>query len=134
MASLYAEHAREILGVGPEWQVSSWKCLDGLKNTPGAPGNRIRITGSIAPALPDGRVAWEYEEKGTRKSVTFTNAEHDAWILEWETKTENCSQCSTLHPGQEWMGWDHITGTKYRPCPRCNGTGKLIQEPARATA
>ena len=123
MASLYLEHAREILGVGDEYKMASWDAKDALKLGPCHPNTRIKVTLAIAPLLEDGRVAWAYEEKGTRKKAVFTNAEHDAWMLEWEKRTGLCHQCDLKRPGQEYMGFDQ-TGSKFQTCSRCGGTGK----------
>jgi len=131
MASLYAEHAREILGLDDTYQMSAWRSLDAMKREPGAPENRLRIEMMVCPRLEDGRLAWPMADTKTKKKCTFTSAEHDAWILGWEIRTGKCSQCHHLNPGKEWMGWDHIKGDSFRTCPRCNGTNKA---PIQATA
>lgn len=125
MANLYAEHAREILGLDDTYQMSAWTSLDSIKKgDPGAPANRMRIEMMVCPRLDDGRLAWPMADTKTKKKCTFTNAEHDAWVMEWERKTGKCSLCAPGHPGQEWMGWDHIKGTLLRTCPRCQGTNQ----------
>lgn len=127
MANLYVQHARELLGMGDNWHISSWRSMDWRKLGFADPRGRIKITGSVAPILPDGRICWEYEEKGTRKSVLIRNDVHDAWVLAWEKRTGICHACYSEfnpHPGMENMGWDHIKGTILQTCQRCKGTAK----------
>jgi len=124
VANLYLEHAREALGVGEDWVMMSWTSLDVKKYEVDDPRRRLKVTGCVAPRLDDGRVAWEYEVPGTRKSVTWTGGEHDAWVLAWEHRTGKCSSCSPAHPGQEYMGWTAAEGILLRKCQRCNGTNQ----------
>jgi len=127
MSNLFVEHARELLGMGPDWHMSSWRSMDWKKYGFQNPAGRIRITGSCVPSLPDGRLCWEYEVKGTRKSVMIRNDDHDAWVLAWEKRTGICSTCyseAQPHPGLENMGWDHIKGILLETCRRCKGTAK----------
>lgn len=127
MGNLYAEHARELLGVGPDWQVSSWRSMDWKKLGFDHPAGRVKITGSCAPMLPDGRVCWEFEDKATRKSVLIRHDIHHAWVMAWEQRTGTCSACYSPvhpHPGLENMGWSAEKGTILVTCRRCKGTGK----------
>lgn len=119
MASLYADHARELLCIGPEYHMASWKHKDATKSKP----ERLQVELMTAPLLEDGRVAWKYGDPKSRKKVEFTFPDHDQWTLAWEQKTGKCRQCATDNPGQEFVGWNHITGTKYKTCTRCGGTG-----------
>lgn len=123
MASHYENHARELLNQGPDWHISSWRVLDWKELGCGAPGSRLKVTGCLAPTLPDGRVDWDNAVPKSTKSVIFTNREHDEWLSRWEEATGKCSQCAPGLPGQEWGGWNHITGTKYNTCSRCKGSG-----------
>jgi hypothetical protein len=123
LANLFLEHARDILGMGLDWQIASWKDLDWRKPNSDLTA-RLRVTGVCAPVLPDGRVAWEYQDKATRKSITFTRAEHATWVRAWEIKTGKCSNCAPDKPGQQWMGWHKDTGDYFLPCTRCHGTGQ----------
>lgn len=124
MANLYAEHAREILGLDDTYHMSAWKSLDALNRDPGAPGNRMRIEMMVCPRLEDGRLAWPMADTKTKKKCTFTNAEHEAWILTWEQLTGKCHLCDPLTPGKEWIGWHKDEGAKHQVCPRCKGTNQ----------
>jgi len=61
--------------------------------------------------------------------VTFTNREDvlldirdmDAEPFRFEAETGKCADCGG--DGQEWRGWSHIGGHKWRPCKRCGATG-----------
>ncbi len=119
MASLYEDHAKELAGVGDEYRMASWK----HKLARGKNPERLCVELIVAPLLADGTVAWKYSVSSTRMKVEYTFPEHDAWVLQWEQKTGRCSQCSAKNPGQEWVGWNHITGTQFKVCSRCNGTG-----------
>ena len=124
MANLYAEHARDLLGLDDGFHLSAWKSLDIPKRPAGHPMNRMRIEMMECPRLEDGTLAWPCADLKSRKSVTFTNAEHEAWTLEWERRTEKCSLCHPGHPGEEWIGWSKDEGSKFRACPRCKGTNQ----------
>jgi hypothetical protein len=134
MANLYAEHARELLGLDDTFHVAAWRSLDLGKREAGHPDNRLRVEMMQCPRLEDGRLAWPMADTKTKKKCIFTNAEHDAWILTWEQRTGKCSLCHPRNPGQEWMGWSKDTGDKFRTCPRCNGTNKAPHLPTQATA
>jgi hypothetical protein len=120
MPNLYEEHARELLGLGPEFHLAKWESLDFDK------------VGKFAqaPLLADGEIAWKYEVKGSRKKVTFTLGEHHAWVKAWELRTGLCSGCSKENPGQVWMGWNVNAGHRYAVCQRCKGTNRspLVEE------
>lgn len=135
MPSLYEEHARTLLGLGPDWLMKKWEDIDLMrKGGKRDESNRLKITGNVVPLLADGKPAWKYADKSTQKSVIFTFGEHDAWTAEWERRTGLCRQDADGHPGQEWMGWSQEGGHRFQTCPRCKGTGKANLEPAPATA
>lgn len=124
MASLYAEHAREILGLPEGWQISAWEALDWHAKGFDHPEGRTRITMRLAPLKADGKVDWDAAPKVRRKVAVFTKAEHDQFLLRWEARTGRCHTCAPKYPGLEWVGWHRDTGDAYRSCPRCKGTGK----------
>ena len=124
MANLFAEHARELLNLDEGFHLSAWKSMDILKRNPGHPDNRIRVEMMRCPRLEDGTLAWPCADRKSKKTVTWTNAEHDAWILAWESRTGRCSLCHPGHPGQEWIGFSMDEGTKFQTCTRCKGTNQ----------
>lgn len=128
MPNLYADHAREIAGVGPEYHMASWNHKEATKTKP----ERLIVVLMTAPLLASGEIAWKYADRATKKTVDMGLADHDRWTLEWERLTGKCRQCSTKHPGQQWDGWNCNTGDRFRTCTRCNGTGKRQNEVAGA--
>lgn len=85
-------------------------------------GEDAIVTGGIARLLKSGprkgRKTWD--GKGT--SVVVTRAEVEAQIAQYVAETGNCSEC--YGSGEVFKSWHHIEGTKYRVCPKCNGTGQ----------
>lgn len=119
MANLYAEHAREIAGVGPEWHMASVQAKDATKTKP----DRIKVVLMTAPLLADGKVAWKYADTKMKKTVEFTQGEHVVWLREWEHRTGRCSGCAAKKPGFEWTGWSQEGGDTFITCRRCKGKG-----------
>lgn len=68
-----------------------------------------------------GRTNYKKPVPGTERSVVLSDREFKAWLPTWEARTGKCHKCRGT--GQEWRGWNHITGNKYRDCPRCGATG-----------
>lgn len=124
MASLYADHAREVLGLPVGWQISAWEALDWRTKGFNHPEGRTRVTMRVAPLKADGTVDWDAAPKVKSKQATFTHAEHARFCEAWETRTGRCHVCSEKYPGLEWIGWRQGEGDHFRTCPRCKGTGK----------
>lgn len=116
--------ARERLNL-PAWQVSRWELL-GHRDAD-LSGQVNRLDGGVYPlnskGKNQGQPNWRNPEPGTRQTLYITPLEHSAWLLGWENRTGSCSRCFR-HPGEEFESWNHLTGTKYRTCGRCKGTGK----------
>jgi hypothetical protein len=66
-----------------------------------------------------GKRRWD---KVTHK-VAVTKHEEIDELLRYEKETGNCGVCGG--DGQEWAGWHHINGHKYKKCTRCGGLGKI---------
>jgi hypothetical protein len=132
--SFFEEHAREKLGVGADWFLAQIDCgKDFDPSNPDDPNARIKLVGYVAPKLADGKIAWKYKDQKSKRTLTITRAEHQAWVAAWEISTGQCSLCHPDHPGQEWRGWKRGEGHLFRLCPRCNGTNKA-PIPAQAVA
>lgn len=67
---------------------------------------------------PDGRRRWIEPEK----KVCVTEAEKLTEEARYENETGLCAVCCGSK--EEWCGWHHITGNTFRPCKRCDATGK----------
>lgn len=114
-------HAREKLQMPDPWRAYLWECLP-----KGAREVQVyHIRGAIAPLHERGTSAgqpnWRRTQPGTTRDVYITPNEHDAWVDAWEQRTGHCRQC--LGTGQELVAWHIHTGTRYRACLRCEGTG-----------
>jgi hypothetical protein len=121
----YGQHAREICGLGPDWIMSAWDASKpGFLIVTGAVC-RERISAGPRAGQPD----WDKRDKDTEIPVTFSDAQHKAWLLAWEAETGKCHLCSGN--GLEWCGWNCETGDRFRPCSRCGATGAT---PAPAAA
>ena len=122
MSTMYAEHGREVLGIGEEYHLASVACKDATKKRP----ESMEVTFYIAPLLADGKVAWKYKDAATKKVAAFTEVEHHAWVRAWELRTGKCSACAKDRPGEEWIGWSQETGHHFQTCRRCKGTNKSV--------
>lgn len=113
------QNAREVLGLrklgNPEgFQFFSWEFLE------------------PDTVLMEGCVVTRYATKGKRKGlpiydgprrkVAVTLSEEKAEKARHEAETGNCGEC--WGDGKELAGWDHITGTEWRDCRKCAGSGK----------
>jgi hypothetical protein len=127
-AALLVEHAREMVGLGGDWDFYKLECL-------GNPGQTIgyQITGAIAPLVTrgkrKGRRNWEAKDKATIRSVCIAKTDHEQWLDQWEHRTGKCANCDGS--GQTLASCSVIDGTTYRPCSKCGGTGLAARkEPA----
>lgn len=115
---------RERLNL-PAWQVATWELLGDVNGPHTSQVNKM--TGGVYPLVTKGKrmgePAWRRPEPGTKQTLYITPLEHSAWLLAWEKRTGSCSKCFK-HPGQEFESWNHLTGTHYRTCTRCQGTGQ----------
>ena len=64
-----------------------------------------------------GKPGWRGEER----TCFVTYAEEKAECAAWEKETGKCSNCGG--DGQEWAGWTAASGTIYKQCRRCVGSG-----------
>lgn len=130
MANLLEDHAKELCGVGEGYHCSVLQALHATKNRP--EGTRVELM--QAPLLADGKIAWKYADKSTRKVIDIPDDDHRAWVAEWERKTGLCATCDRKRPGFQNIGWSAAEGVKHRVCPKCKGTGKTVTESSQATA
>lgn len=118
MGSFFNETVQRLHGVSPEWH---WCAIDAS----GSPGGYIKITGCVpigrvTRGPRQGRLKWP--PKKDMQSFWVHRSDLEESSLMYERDTGNCRVCSGS--GQEWCGWHHIEGNKYRPCSRCKATGK----------
>lgn len=127
--NLMTEHARELLGMPPEWQGHTFEAMGHTMNyeTNTLSNARLfRVRGAVAPLLTKGRCKggrnWKKRDKETDKTTYFTPEEHEQWLKQWEDKTGLCSKCQGS--GEVFFSWSREEGTKLKQCERCGGTGK----------
>jgi hypothetical protein len=84
------------------------------------------ITGGIPRILTrgpnKGKKTWD--RKAATK-IVITDSELDAEKVRYVAETGNCPKC--YGKGEVSAGWHVETGTKYRPCDECGGTGKTAK-------
>lgn len=121
--NLLEEHAREVVGMPPEWEAYEYAAIGRTINQD---AKLIRVKGAIAPKKTKGANKglpnWRKADKATEREAYFTPAEHDKWCSEWEQKTGKCSECTGK--GEVFASWSATDGTKHKPCKKCGGTGQ----------
>lgn len=112
---LLAEHAKELLGLKRGWKFTAAICLPRNSNVI----KSIQITLKHKNPLGGDDFA----------TTQFTPDEHEQWCCLWEVRTGKCRECEG--EGREWVGWSAAAGSRYRPCVKCQATGKAIATEAR---
>ena len=126
MTNLVAEYLRERDGLPSDWVYVTMKVLDHVGKNP-KDWQFVQYEGAVYPHLitrgpRKGQPNFRKPEPGTQRVCVVDQHAFDAWIPSWEERTGKCSKCDGS--GQAWAGWSAASGTKFRPCPRCNETGK----------
>lgn len=120
--TLLEEHAREKVGMPPEWKAFRYECFP---HGAQVPTQYIEIKGAIAPLKTrgphTGRPNWRQLDVTTLRTVIILNTEHDRWVLQWEEVTGKCSECTGT--GQRISRVSIADGTEYVPCAKCKGSG-----------
>jgi hypothetical protein len=55
-----------------------------------------------------------------------SDADYATEYARYEREEGRCAEC--FGEGEVFASWNHETGSKFRPCRRCGGTGKAAQE------
>jgi len=113
MGGIMEIFARRLLGMPDTWEVFRFQ-TEGH----GVPKDWYEFEGCI----PIGKGKLKYRKGTDRAHVMFSREQIDAFIPQWEQETDKCSDC--LGAGQTVAGWSRETGTRYRPCDKCRGTGR----------
>jgi hypothetical protein len=103
--------ANRKIGVIPNFLWHSWECLDTADGS-------VLMTGCVSSGLVTkgprkGRPRYD----GEPKRVVVTDGELLTEKARYECEEGKCSECGG--DGQEFAGWNHITGTRWRECTRC---------------
>lgn len=105
--------ARRKLGKGDDYHMAGWECVGKTSDLIVSMGPHIGVkTRGPYKGCPK----W-----GVIDKCVVSQSEEQAEKLRYEADTGTCSGCC----GHKvvWAGWNHITGSKYRDCRRCNATG-----------
>lgn len=118
----YALHAREKFNLPVDWQIYRWEAKS--HDTKDA---YLIVTGAVCTEVYKsgkykGTKNWDKRDRSTEAVVSLRLDEHRDWLLQWERRTGKCSEC--CGSGQSWRGWHHIKGNTFKPCKRCDATGR----------
>jgi hypothetical protein len=127
LGGLLCVHARESLGMPPEWEVYAMECGPEERLIARQEPLYYKVKGAVAPFKtrgPNARKcrAWDKRDKATDKTFVCSPAEHEAWSQAWSERTGLCTECAGA--AQVLQSWSATDGTTYRPCNKCNATGK----------
>jgi hypothetical protein len=119
---LVSEHARERLGM-PE----GWECYHFAWLPPNGKGTHMHLKGAVAPVITKGpnkgRKNWKKRDPATEREDLISREEQGAYDRRWSEATGNCLEC--VGKGERFVSWSQAEGRKTKPCPDCNGTGRL---------
>lgn len=126
----YASHMESAAirrnGPLPEgWAFYAWKVLGGLGNPPSMTRAHMILMEAgpfdiISRGPRKGRRRWLACKNPVQVVVSFGDVEDER--ARYEREEDKCHQCSGH--GEDIAGWNIKTGTGYRTCPRCAGTGR----------
>lgn len=72
-------------------------------------------------------LADDAESFPNREDVLIDKREEDEEKARFERETGKCHRCGG--DGQDWAGWNHGTGHRWRPCKRCGASGAAPVRP-----
>lgn len=112
-----ANLATRKIGPIPGFEWYAWQCMRD-------PDGTVKLTGAVvigvwASGKRKGRKRYA---TGTERIALITDAEWLAERARFEREEGKCAQCGG--DGRDVAGWHHETGTKWRVCRACNGSGK----------
>ncbi len=97
------------------FQFFSWQCI----GTDATKLDGCIVTRLVTKGPRKGRPA--YDKPHFTAVVTEQEAADE--LQRYEAETGDCGKC--IGSGRVFKSWDHLTGTEYRPCDKCAGTGKV---------
>lgn len=80
------------------------------------------ISGGVPRILTRGPSKGQRRWEGKLTRVVVSGAEVDAAMAKYERETGTCAECEGS--GKTVAGWSAAEGARYRPCAKCNATGK----------
>lgn len=115
-ANLYELYCREHATLPEDWAIY---CMEQFPKTSG-PCNYIQLTGAVAVVDRSGKRTWPNKEL-SRRVFQVSPADFAKFQAEWSKRTGYCITC--LGTGEQWTGWNHLTGDRYERCSDCGGSG-----------
>lgn len=110
--------ARRKLGAGPDWR---WCVVQAVGST-----DTTLVRGGVPRLKRSGKDKGGTTWRGvTLSDVTVTRDELRSEKANHEASTGECAEC--FGTGQRLSGWSVEHGTEYRPCSRCDATGKAVE-------
>ena len=79
------------------------------------------VTGGVPRLITRGTRKGQKKWEGKGTMVVVTKDEIAAEKTRFTAETGNCAECGG--DGRAFASWHYQEGTKYKPCPHCNGTG-----------
>lgn len=81
----------------------------------------IILEGSATTTFKSGPRKGKTRWIGERLRIVIPENAAEIEQARYERETGKCGKC--VGAKQEWVGWDHKTGNKYKTCSKCSGTG-----------
>lgn len=69
-----------------------------------------------------GSKCWKGRDKSIDRTFYITSEQAQEMEEKWAKRTGLCPNCAGK--GRRAIAWSATEGTKYKPCEKCNGTGK----------
>ena len=113
------EFVREKFKLGAGWKVYCIDTGDGRREAGVVQVEGATPVGVYKSGKRKGRTKWD-GAKDTR-TLNYIRADFDAWEVEWSKRTGLCPDC---YGDGKTMTKASASGTEYRPCEKCAGTGK----------
>lgn len=110
----FTKIAREKLNRGDDFSIFKVEKIEG----------GFLMEGSEFKLLTRGKNKGKPKWFGQSVKCICTKQELDAFELNYEVTTGNCYECQGS--GETMKSWDAVLGKTYKPCRKCNGTGKHI--------
>jgi hypothetical protein len=118
----YEAFCRDRYSPPAEWQIYSWR----TNGEHGKPGCFVLVEGAIfkhtlLSGKRKGSINYKKPEPNSKASYPIMMTDLAKFKVEWSARTGKCHNC--YGTGQEWHGWNHKTGNRYRNCTECKDTG-----------
>lgn len=115
--SMLERYAREMMSLSDDWCIYRASCEPlGHERT-----LYYDVAGAVAPVKPNGCRNWRKKDPASVRKLIIPADTHAEFTKGWEKRTNTCAECDGS--GQT-MASAGISGTTYRACSKCKGTGK----------